>query len=234
MQILVRHPQHGDRHFSVEEVNAMLASGELHRQVLGWTRGMNDWAPLEQIPGVEGGPPPPPEWPPAPIAPALPAGTVDGPSGPGGWLLLFIASLIVCSPAASAAPLFEDIRVVSTFEMPRLIWFSLYDAAAVICLLLGVATGVFLATGARPARKVAQVYLLARLITMLLGMLALALCEQVYYGEIARELRILLVGQAVQLAIYCGIWSSYLHKSVRVRNTYGPGLFDSATPTAAG
>lgn len=46
--------------YTLEQVNAMLASGQLAADDLAWQEGTTDWVPLANIPGVLRVPPPPP------------------------------------------------------------------------------------------------------------------------------------------------------------------------------
>jgi hypothetical protein len=87
---------------SIEQINTLLAAGQLSGNDLAWQEGMANWESLSRIPGVHalGGPPPMPGGPPATLGAYLPpqsyiGGHMGQPQAPPRSSGMAIASLVM-------------------------------------------------------------------------------------------------------------------------------------------
>ncbi len=220
--------------YTTEEIQQMLESGSIAPITLAWADGMPDWAPLSTVLALA--PPPTPAAAPAPTqtltasepfytpTPAQPMPVPLGPTGVGGWLLLFCVGLTVLGPlffinqtteawkgAEAAFSHFPSLKTGVIVENTGL-------ALIQVC---SVVVGLILWGARSGGRALAMRFLIFRisafggveLITLLvLGDLPTDVLTAVLGG---------IVGSASKEAFYCTVWWFYFKKSKRVRNTYG-------------
>jgi hypothetical protein len=152
--------------------------------------------------------------------------TKKGPSGVGGWLLLLVAGLLVLGPLVGAGRISADIMNAEDQypvlkSMPQ--WSNFKSATWWIYLAI-VAVSVHGGWGLTRGRDWSVVRR-AKIVLWLVGPVAsLVMAVIVPLATLgtasAGDARF--VGGLLASIIAAGIWTAYLSKSKRVRNTYGP------------
>lgn len=211
--------------FSKEQVQAMLATGELRGDELAWTEGQPDWVPLSTLITAEQpsatpapyNPYAPPTVGGAPLPASYPSGT--GPSGIGGWLLFYCISLTILAPLLS---LFQAISTVQIAEKaPTLRNALLVETGGVILLMAGgIIVGILLWTRHRHALRIVKAFLIGRLCAFVaIEIITLFLMQ--HLGSKVFEAGVTgAIGASIREAIYFLIWWFYFKKSKRVANTF--------------
>jgi hypothetical protein len=132
------------------------------------------------------------------------------PSGVGGWLALLVFGLLVVIPLSIIG---EISKYVSTTDSP---WE--FGGALIVLVLMGagsVYAGIALVQKWSNAPQLATRYIVAVVFLSLLGIVFAVADDS---GDAART-----AGQGVGAIIWGVVWSSYLAKSRRVKNTYPQG-----------
>jgi ribosomal protein L37AE/L43A len=133
--------------------------------------------------------------------------------GVGGWLVLFILSLIVFSP------ILTTIKLIKEFEELGLVLATVLDAAISIALMsFGIYAGVRLWKVKPNAVRIAKRYLIAVFIYS--GVLLLLIVLGSIYTPTDEKTSSQEIGTVGRSLLYVIIWYSYLEKSKRVAATY--------------
>ena len=160
-------------------------------------------------------------------------------TGVGGWLGLLIAGLIVLGPLRSVTSTINNISNAESANSALLtnqLWLN-YKAA--VWVIWGIATTVSIGAGYCLYRIHLPSSVRFAIISLwVIGPGALIADSAALYLAIFRPLnRPLdsgeLLGMLVGSLVVSGIWTAYLLKSVRVKNTYRSPLVTTAAPPAA-
>lgn len=160
-------------------------------------------------------------------SPAPPQGTprAEGPVGVGGWLALLVVSLLAGGPMLGAAKLYEAF-VVAERASPDLVFLPAWATYKTLSWVtfglvaaLGVYGGISLGRGKRWAavRRARYVLWLVGPVTVLVMNVLL---PAIAFGHFTVGTAV--VGPLLVSCAVAGLWTAYLAKSRRVRNTYGP------------
>ncbi|MFD0893977.1 DUF2569 family protein [Luteolibacter ambystomatis] len=211
--------------FTREQVQAMLATGELRGDELAWTDGQADWVPLSTlVPVTRASADPAPYNPYAPpVIGGVPLTSIHqpgtGPSGIGGWLLFYCIALTILSPLLSLA---QAVGTVGVWEkVPALRNALLVETGGVLLLVAcGVVVGILLWMRHPHALKIVKAFLIVRLCSFIvIEVVALLLMQdlgpKVFEAGIGGG-----VGATIREVAYFLIWWFYFKKSVRVANTF--------------
>lgn len=151
----------------------------------------------------------------------------DAPKGIGGWLIFLIIVLSVLNPLANIGMLAAELRRVEQ-ETPYLLqipvfihykWFSW--ALVLICSVIGIVAGYTL--WKKHVWKSVRQAIIAIWIMGPLATVLIALYIYMNFGSMAVEAGGEIVGSLVRSLVFAGIWTAYLLRSKRVRNTYTKG-----------
>jgi hypothetical protein len=137
--------------------------------------------------------------------------------GVGGWLALFVVTLLLLSPIASILELIFTYAQVSPLlaDSSRLMLiFSAYSLLRISVMALGIYAAVRLIQIKPNAVRSARAYLIA---VALSGTL---ICVATILNTSPAADKETAVGVAVQSIVYAIIWSAYLERSKRVAATY--------------
>ena len=213
--------------FSEEQITGMLTGGIVKPSDLAWSKGSANWQPLRELLELSDLPPILPERP-SVVAQTSVAVKPVGPSGVGGFLLLFCVVLTMIRPVfgvssvvgtwASVGPILE------THPMLAKIIF-LQSFASLILVIYGFLTGCIIWSGSPNGRSVVRNYLPIELI-IFLGVTLFAffatagLWTGVGTGAFDQWIREA-IGGMFRAVTYFLIWWFYFRVSKRVRNTYG-------------
>lgn len=158
----------------------------------------------------------------------------DAPKGVGGWLIFLIIVLSVLNPLANIGMLAAELRRVEQ-ETPYLLqipvfihykWFSW--ALVLICSAIGIAAGYML--WKKHVWKSVRQAIVAIWIMGPLATVFVALYIYMNFGSMAAEAGGEIIGSLIRSLLFAGIWTTYLLRSKRVRNTY---VREAASPLAA-
>jgi len=166
--------------------------------------------------------------PPKQSAPPLKRATI-GPSGVGGWLMLLVATLTVLGPLLGAARIGANLAV-SEFQYPDLVTLDAWPtyktatwSTFVLFALISLSGGMGLARDrdwSAVVRAQIILWIIGPLSTLVMGVVIPAIVFDEYdFGD--PEILGAIIGSLIGTSIGAGIWTAYLAKSKRVRNTYG-------------
>ena len=162
--------------------------------------------------------------PPAPPLSALPA-PAEGPAGVDGWLALLVISLLVGGPMIGATKLYEAF-VVAERAHPDLVFlpaWETYKTLSWVTFALVAAASFYGGIGLGRGRRWAVVRR-ARYVLWLTGPVTVlvmnVLLPAIAFGGFTFGSTV--VGPFLFSCAIAGLWTAYLAKSKRVRNTYGP------------
>jgi hypothetical protein len=155
-----------------------------------------------------------------PVPPASPSANVPyafvtipqvmGPSGVGGWLLLYCIGLTILAPLVTFTQIYTFWRFVNAYY--------LLDT---VRALYGVVVGIFLWMSRPLSLFLLRIYFIILGGTILLTIMRLAAVALQTHASL------FMMGSFTQIVVLTGftiLWFAYFHKSVRVRNTYGANL----------
>ena len=147
---------------------------------------------------------------PHPQSAALTLPAITGPSGVGGWLLVFCITLTVLAPLAVLFPVVALRRIPSNYFRPE-----------IVRVLYGVIVGIVLWSRQAIALMMLRIYFVVLAVTLGLSWLRLiALSLQSHTS-------VFLFPVFTAVLMYTGgsiLWFAYFRKSIRVRNTYGSNV----------
>jgi hypothetical protein len=138
---------------------------------------------------------------------------ISGPSGIGGWLLLFCIVLTILSP------LFTMLQILPLLRLRRMPYPS--SMLDMLRVFYGLGVGVFLWMKRPIALVLLRVYFIAFAVMAALAILAMIAISLRTHSSIFLSARFTAIGT---LLGYMMLWFAYFKKSVRVRNTYGANL----------
>lgn len=164
-------------------------------------------------------------------------GSDSGPTGIGGWLLFLIVILIFISPLRNIG---ETISAISDAEKtyPGLLYIRRWmNYKAVLWVIVGLAVLVSVGAGIR-LRFLHK----PQSVTLAIGALwfcgPISFCLVVIANFLLLDLPIAdqfdasLTGTSIAIFIMAGVWTAYLKRSRRVRNTYFSQAQQEAPPSA--
>lgn len=152
----------------------------------------------------------------------------QGPTGIGGWLAFFCVILLVISPGANylyyteTQKSLEEARAVNPVLAQQLADF-LRPLTLAPLLMIGVSfvTGIMMLARAPGAVLVAKI---VTFIPLLVGIGSLLMVNNsTLPKEVNDGMRQGAMQDIFRGLVFCGIWFTYLCRSVRVKNTYGTG-----------
>lgn len=150
--------------------------------------------------------------------------TKQGPQGVAGWLMLLVLGMMLFGPIMSAGTITSDILLTEK-QYPSIVSFPKWDTYKTVawaCFFLFSSISIYGGWGLAKARE-ASVVSRAKIILWVTGPLATIIMgvsvPSIIFG-IDEFISPELVGQVIGSMIAVGIWTVYLAKSKRVRNTY--------------
>ena len=139
--------------------------------------------------------------------------------GIGGWLLLFIASLTIITPAFQGYIVYNELKLYQAAPSPLLFKILAVDwFMRIILMLLGIYAGIRLWLVKPGAPRVAKAYLVAvfaqQVVLLLMGfwIASKVTATPENIGSVIME--------PLRSIIYVVVWYSYLNKSRRVSATF--------------
>jgi len=161
----------------------------------------------------------------SPAPPPSPAASVAGPVGVDGWLALLVVNLLAGGPMIGAAKLYEAL-VVAERGYPDLVFlpaWATYKTLSWITFVLVAAIGFYGGVGLGRGKRWAVVRR-AKVVLWLIGPVTVlvmnVLLPAIAFGGFSFGGAV--VGPFLFSCAIAGLWTAYLAKSKRVRNTYGP------------
>ena len=155
-----------------------------------------------------------------PVQQAVPAQSAQY-RGVGGWLLLFILTVLLFTPAVHIYVFYKEWSLYHSQPSPLLFNFLLIDSsmrAVLVCF--GIYAGIQLARIKPQAPAVAKKYLVGIVVQQLVLLLVgFWLVQKVKAGPGSLED---LLKEPLRALLYVVIWYSYFVKSARVAATYRP------------
>ncbi len=161
-----------------------------------------------------------------------PADTELLPKRVGGWLLLFIISLVIITPIINISSIIKSIQTINSLSFEAMgsgfnteiaqarLYLILETVISCMLILFGMFAGICLWRTTKNAVKITKYYLLCILIKITLSMIlfyAFGLHNAPYMQGSVMSI---MVPMVLQPLIYFTIWYSYLCKSERVKATY--------------
>ena len=152
-------------------------------------------------------------------------GTKTGPTGLGGWLMLLVMGMIALGPLMGAGRLYSDF-VTAELQYPNIstmdIWKTFKSAtwwAFFINAAISFYGGFILANG-RNLKVVSQAKIILWITGPVASIVMAILIPFIIFGK-AEPSDPKFFGGFVASLVAASIWTAYLSKSKRVRNTYG-------------
>ena len=156
-----------------------------------------------------------------------PSITEAAPKGIGGWLLIFCIGLVILSPLYNFVRMIIDWAIISLASevAPSLkypVMFENFGMAAII--IAGIVVGIIIWSGSHDGRKIAKVYLKARVVCFVAveSLTIMLVGGPTSFSTMVPSDVGAFIGGIVSEGAYFLIWWSYFKKSKRVKNTYGP------------
>jgi len=221
MQIYITKDGNQTGPFTEEQTRGMISAGMISHDDLAWIEGAADWKPLSAVLGIS---PPLPRIPRS--ASSVLAGqplskSSDGPTGVGGWLVLFCVVLTILDPLNLLVQMVSEwgraFRIFSTIKYV-FIWENVGLSAIVI---YGFIVGCMIWSGSQRGRAIARRFLLYRLF----GFIGVEVIAIQFMSDLPSEVLTARIGWMVRRlfgeGVHFAIWWFYFKKSKRVRNTYG-------------
>lgn len=217
---------------SIKEIKELLNQGEINKDTLVWSPNINEWKPLIEI--IDS------------VVNTHETETIKkyqaelsqvredreqtatlpvkkGPRGVGGWLLLLIVGMMVLGPLMGAGRIageiamaehqYPEIKTLNDWSNYKsIVWWSFAFAA-----LLSIYGGFGLATGKRWV-VVGRAKVILWLSGPIASLIMALIIPYIVFGEI--EVDPQFFGALIGSLLAAIIWTAYLSKSKRVRNTY--------------
>ena len=148
----------------------------------------------------------------------------EAPKGVGGWLTFLIIVLSVLNPLANIGMLAAELRRVEQetpylLEIPVFIHYKWFSWALVLaCSAIGIAAGYTL--WKKHVWKSVRLAMIAIWVMGPLATVLVALYIYMSFGSMAAEAGGEIIGSLIRSLLFAGIWTAYLLRSKRVRNTY--------------
>lgn len=235
MRIHVRPRYQQPVNLSLEEVNCMLAQGDLRGDEPAWIPGISDWVQLDSLEGIVLPQPPPFRGIAGSRELAVPEisdtsanlkdtpGCIEGPKGIGGWLMLFCVNLTIVGPFYTLWGLvsarMQCAYYINKYPAFKAAW-AVESCGIILILLYGMAVGWKIWGGSPDGGALAKKYLKIRFF----GFMALEILVSFLILSIPSISFARLIG--VEFGIWIGevalfvVWWSYFKKSKRVKRTY--------------
>ncbi|MGC4017215.1 MAG: DUF2569 family protein [Luteolibacter sp.] len=214
-----------------DEIEALITSGRVTGETLAWTQGMATWQPLATLLPVSSEPATPAPATSIPLNPYLPPAHLEqlpqaeyqrGPTGVGGWLLLFCISLTILSPLLGVVGLINSLDSITPSLAPALRTGILIESAGFLAILIvGIVAGVMLWIRKPGAVGIVRKFLVFRLFAIIaIEVFTIMIMHSSLPPEAAPTVITAALTMVFRELIYFAIWFSYFKKSKRVANTY--------------
>lgn len=206
--------------FTSDEIQEMLSKDNISTETLAWQEGILDWQPLRTFLSKPVPPPIPGQTPPIPT-------NTSTPKGIRGWLLFFCVAITILGPIGWMTNLsngWESIDKLN-YIYPSLKIFMWINTIYTLALIpYSIYTGIKIWKGNPQGKKIAEKYLIIRIIFTTCSMIflgAFLITCNIPGQAVSAGLEALVKGIFKEL-VFFAIWKTYFKKSKRVKNTYGP------------